>query len=76
MSLLLKQSCSASKKRKRDINLKHTAGIFVAFCLYGVCYRNHDMIQPEKRKDLAKVLVERMSKEVLAKLYILYEHSV
>ena len=33
------------------------------------------MIQSEKRKDLAKVLVERMPKEVLAKLHILYDFN-
>ena len=49
--------------------------MFVASCLHGVCYKNHDMIQPKRRKDLAKVLIERISKKVLTKLHILYDFN-
>ena len=49
--------------------------MFVASYLHRVYFKNHDMIQSEKRKNLAKVLVERMSKKVLAKLHILYNFN-
>jgi hypothetical protein len=54
---------------------KHTAGMFVASCLHGVCYGFHHMVQPEGRKDLMKVAYERFPKEVLDSLHILYDFN-
>ena len=56
-------------------NKKHTAGIFVGCCLHGVMYGFHMMVAPEGRKDLHKVLYERMPQEVLDQMHVVYDFS-
>ena len=56
-------------------NRKHTAGIFVGYCPHQICYGFHSMVAPEGRKDLLKVLYERMPQEVLNELHVLYDFN-
>lgn len=44
---------------------KLIAGEYVSVCLHGIVYGLHLMLEPEGRKDMAKVLYERFPKEVL-----------
>ena len=66
--------CIKEEKRSYESH-RHTAGMFVTSCLHGVCYGYHNMLQPEGRKDQAKMLYERMPKEVLDDLNILYDFN-
>jgi Kyakuja-Dileera-Zisupton transposase len=54
---------------------KHTAGIFVGSCLHAVCYGFHSMVAPEGRKDLMKILYERMPQEVLDDMNVVYDFN-
>jgi hypothetical protein len=54
---------------------KHTAGLFVGSCLHAVCYGFHNMVAPEGRKDLLKVLYERFPQEVLNQLHVVYDFN-
>lgn len=54
---------------------KHTAGLFVGCCLHGVGYGFHSMVAPEGRKDLLKILYERMPKEVLDELHVVFDFN-
>ena len=66
--------CVKEEKKNYD-SQRHTAGLFVASCVHGVCYGFHHMVQPEGRKDLLKVLYERFPKEVLDCVHILYDFN-
>lgn len=64
------------KEEKRGYTAqKHTAGLFVGCCLHAVCYGFHSMVAPEGRKDLLKVLYERMPQEVLDQMHVLYDFN-
>lgn len=51
------------------------AGLFVGCCVHRICYGFHLMVEPEGRKDLMKVLYERMPEPVLNSLTILFDFS-
>ena len=64
------------KQEARNYNTrKHTAGLFVGTCLHQICYGFHCMLDPEGRKDLLKVLFERMPQEVLDVLHVVYDFN-
>ena len=52
-----------------------TAGIFVGCCVHNICYSFHNMYAPEGRKDLFKVLYERMPVEVLKDLNVIFDFA-
>lgn len=51
------------------------AGLFIACCLHGIGYGFHCMVAPEGRKDLMKVLYERMPQAVLDELCVVYDFN-
>ena len=64
------------KKEDNTYNSKDLIfGIFVGCCIHRVCYGYHLMLQPEGRKDVMKVLYERLPAEVLDKATILFDFS-
>jgi hypothetical protein len=63
------------EEKKAYFTQKHTAGLFVGSCLHAVCYGFHCMVAPEGRKDLLKVLYERMPQEVLDEMTVVYDFN-
>ena len=65
-------------KKTENLNYKqkpYTAGIFVGCCVHNICYGFHNMYAPEGRKDLFKVLYERMPYEVLKDLNVIFDFA-
>lgn len=56
-------------------NKGKVAGIFVSTCVHRICYGFHIMYEPEGRKDLHKVLYERMPQEVLQNLTVVFDFA-
>ena len=52
-----------------------TPGLFVACCPHTICYGYHMMLVPEGRKDLLKVLYERIPMEELQNLTVMYDFA-
>ena len=52
-----------------------TAGLFIGCCMHKVCYGFHLMLEPEGRKDVMKVLYERIPQEVLDGMTILFDFA-
>lgn len=51
------------------------AGLFVGCCVHRVCYGFHLMSEPEGRKDVMKVLYERMPQTVLNHMTVLFDFA-
>lgn len=52
-----------------------TAGMFIGCCPHTIGYGFHSMVAPEGRKDLLKVLYERMPQEVLDQLLVMFDFN-
>ena len=64
------------KEEQKGYKAKNTiAGLFVGCCIHQVCYGFHLMVEPEGRKDILKVLYERLPQEVLDNLTVVYDFS-
>ena len=50
-------------------------GIFAACCPHQICYGFHMLVIPEERKDLMKVLYERIPEDVLKQATVLYDFA-
>ena len=73
-TVLPSEECKKVESRGFD-HKNLTAGIFVGSCVHRICYGFHIMYEPEGRKDIMKVLYERMPEQVLQGLTVLYDFA-